>query len=314
MKRWLLLLCLLMSPPLHAAYTVVEGVGMPAWSEHDGIKTALTPGLRLENSDIVTTGAGGRVSVKLGDETIIKLGENSKLVLDNLTPAQEANGVYRAAISVTQGEFRLSAKPLYKNAATESRSKNKNKKSKHKSKNREPLVNLRQHEFNVKLGALTAVSQSIDIIGKSSEERDLLVVLSGEAEVAHDDASTTTLNRARPYVDALNASGLNAPAKVAAQDLQNWKAETNLVTGRGLATRNGRWKVSVGTYQDRNEAEVQLEKLDEEGYAAEIVPTNLSGKAYVRLQMPHMKTRQDAAAVAERVRQQFDLDTVSIFR
>ncbi len=304
MKRWLLLLCLLVSPALHAA--VVEGVVMPAWSEHDGVKTALLPGDHLVNSDIVTTGSGGRVALKLEDETTVKLGENAKLVLDNLT----SNEYYRAALSVPKGAFRLTTKPLYQKVNKETRKKKHGKKRMKKS--REPRIDLRQHEFNVKLGALTAVTKSVDIVGNSNDGRDVIALLKGEADISHDDASQATLTRAKFYVDALNPGSLNAPAKAAMQDLQKWKAETNLVTGRGIANRNGRWKVSVGNFRDRAEAETLMHRLDADGYAAEVVSANIGGMTYARLQISQMKTSQDAAAVAEKVRQQFDLDTVTV--
>lgn len=310
MKRWLLLFCLAVSPTLYAATAVVESVAMPAWSEHDGVKTALAAGVRLESADIVSTGSGGRVALKLEDETSVKLGENAKLVLDNLT--QGSGTSYRAAFSVPQGAFRLTTKPLYQKTAKE-KSKKKHGKKKMK-KSREPRIDLRSHEFNVKLGALTAVTQSVDILGKSSDSRDVIALLKGEAEISHDDASQTRLSRANSYVDALNPGSLNKPAKAATQDLQAWKSGTNLTSGRGIATRNGRWKVSVGTFRDRAEAEELGRKLDEEGYAAEIVSANIGGKTYARLQVPQMKSSQDAAVVAEKVRQQFDLSTVTVIR
>ncbi|MFM9912426.1 MAG: SPOR domain-containing protein [Methylophilaceae bacterium] len=310
MKRWLLLLCLATSPVLYAASAIVEGVKMPAWSEHDGVKTALTAGVRLENADIVTTGSGGRVALKLEDETSVKLGENAKLVLDNMV--QGAGASYRAALSVPQGAFRLTTKPLYQKVAVEKRKKKHGKKKVKKSK--QPQIDLRQHEFNVKLGTLTAVTQSVDIVGKSSGERDVIGLLKGEAQISHDDTSSVTLSRAKSYVDALNPGSLNAPAKAAAQDLQAWKTATDLTTGRGIASRNGRWKVSVGTFRDRAEADSLMHQLDEEGYAAEVVSANIGGKSQARLQIPRMKSNQDAAVVAERVRQQFDLDTVTVIR
>jgi len=306
MKHLVLLLCLLGSPTLHAA--VVEGVMMPVWSEHDGVKTALLPGDHLSNSDIVTTGSGGRVALKLEDETTVKLGENAKLVLDNLT----SNESYRAALSVPKGAFRLTTKPLYQKTNTETHKKKREKKRMKKS--REPHIDLRQHEFNVKLGALTAVTKSVDIVGKSNDERDVVALLKGEAIISHDDASQATLTRAKFYVDALNTGSLNKPAKAATQDLQKWKTETNLVTGRGIANRNGRWKVSVGSFRDRAEAETLMHRLDADGYAAEVVSANIGGMTYARLQIPQMKTSQDAAAIAEKVRQQFDLDTVKVIR
>ena len=315
MKRLLLLLSLVASPLVYADSAYVVAVRMPAWGEHDGVKTALVTGSRLENSDSVSTGSGGRILLKLEDETSIKLGENSKLVLDNLSSAHGTNSSYRAAISVPNGTIRVITKPLYQPSASEKDNKKHSKNKKKSVKSKAPRIDLRQHELNIHAGSVTAVTAGIDVVGKAGDERDVIALLKGgSVDVSHDDASRAVLSRSGSFVEALKPGSLNAPSKIGAHDISSLKAATDLIAGRGITSSNGRWKVSVGTYRDLSEAESWQGKLGEEGYAAEVANTAIGGKTYARLQIPQLKSRQDAAVVAEKVRQQFDLDKVSVIR
>src|SRR5471032_462183 len=64
---------------------VVEGVQMPACVEHaNGARDALALGMSLTNKDRVITGPGSRALLRLADGSLIKLGENGTLALDEL--------------------------------------------------------------------------------------------------------------------------------------------------------------------------------------------------------------------------------------
>jgi len=261
----------------YAATGVVEGVRMPIWVEQDGAISALAPGARLRTTDAVVTGEGGRLLLKLDDGSLVRLGENAKLVLDDLKSGQ---GTAHTAISVKQGSFRFKSGGAKKTV-------------------------------NVMAGSLSASSGRLDIWGNVGEERDVLALLAkGRVKVEHDNGSNAVLARANTFVDTLDGGTLSPVTKVAASDYRRWIAQTDLQTGKGVATRKGRWIVDLGAFRERAEAAAIAQDVAKEGYAVVAVPANVQGKTYWRPQISRFKTSNDAAVVAEQLRNQFD--TLSI--
>lgn len=309
MKYWLFALLTFTSPSLLAAAAVVEGVQMPVWVEQDGIKMPLAPGIPLQNSNIVTTGAGGRVQLKLEEGSTLKLGENAHMLLDNLAPSRGFNQDFRIAVAVNQGAFRLTSSTITKKTVI----KKKLKKGTKKITKRE-VLEASPRIVSVQLGSINASAVGGDIWGKANEKRDLVALFRGSVVVAHDDASQTTLTRNKTFVDALDGGSLNQTRNASASDIASWKRETDLTAGHGVASKKGLWKVSVGTFREGAEAEALRSKIADEGYAVELAPANISGRTQTRVQVPHFKTSVDAQAIAQRIRKEFDLDTVTVIR
>jgi len=279
MKHHLLALLLLVSSSIYAATGTVEGVRMPIWVEQDGVMSALAPGMRLHTTDAVTTGEGGRLLLRLDDGALVRLGENAQLALDDLKSSKGMDSGH-IAVSVKKGSFRLKTGGLKK------------------------LV-------NVTAGSLAASGSSMDICGRASDERDAIALMAkGRANVEHDSASHATLTRARTFVDALNGGSLNAVNKVNPKDYASWIAQTDLQSGKGVVTRKGHWKVDLGAFQQRAEAESVRQSVDKEGYAVTLFPANIQDKTYWRPQVLHFKTQHDAVVAAEQLRSIFD--TLSI--
>jgi hypothetical protein len=306
MKYGLLALLILISQPLLAAVAVVEGVQMPAWVEQDGAKTPLKPGIALQNSDIVTTGEGGRAQLKLAEGSTLKLGENTRVSLDNLA---ESGKDFHIAVAVDQGAFRLTSSTITKKIVIKKKLKKGTRKiTKHET------VEATPRSVNVHLGSINASAQGGDIWGKASDARDVVALLRGNVVVTHDDATQTVLTRRKTSVDALSGGTLNQPRNVPAGDMASWVRETDLTTGHGVASWKGQWKVSVGTFRNGAEAAELMRKVADEGYAVELAPASISGHAQTRLQVPHLKTSADAQVIAHRIRKEFDLDTVTVIR
>lgn len=306
MKYGLLALLILISPPLLAAVAVVEGVQMPAWVEQDGVKTPLSTGIALQNSDIVTTGEGGRAQLKLAEGSTLKLGQNTRVSLDNLA---ESGKDFHIAVAVNQGAFRLTSSTITRKTVT----KKKLKKGTRKITKRE-VLEATPRSVNVHLGSINASAAGGDVWGKASDARDVVALLRGNVLVTHDDASQTMLTRGKTFVDALSGGTLNQPRNVPSGDMAAWVRETDLTTGHGVVNWKGRWKVSVGTFRDGAEAAELMRKIADEGYAVELAPASISGRAQTRLQVSHLKTSADARVIAQRIRKEFDLDSVTVIR
>jgi hypothetical protein len=172
-----------------------------------------------------------------------------------------------------------------------------------------------KQSVNVMAGSLSASSGRLDIWGNVGEERDVLALLAkGRVKVEHDNGSSAVLTRAKTFVDALDGGTLSPVTKVAAGDYRSWIAQTDLQTGKGIATRKGRWVVDLGTFREHAEAAAIVQDVAKEGYAVAAVPANIQGKTYWRPQISCFKTSNDAAVAAEQLRNQFDTLSITIRR
>ena len=62
---------------------------MPAWVERDAKRVPLAPGMELKGGDELRTGAGARIYVKLSEGSLVQLGENASLRLQDLAPQRD---------------------------------------------------------------------------------------------------------------------------------------------------------------------------------------------------------------------------------
>lgn len=87
---------------------------MPAWLYRNDSPAPLTPGMVLRSGDIVLSGANARVLLRLEEGSAVKLGEYARLELDTLEPPGTAQSVFRGALDVVKGAFRLTTNAAMK--------------------------------------------------------------------------------------------------------------------------------------------------------------------------------------------------------
>jgi len=78
---------------------VVEGIQLPAWVTRDGKRQPLAIGTELKSNDEVSTGDSSRLLLRLGDGSMVKLGENGKLQLSDLAQKRK-EGFLAATLKV----------------------------------------------------------------------------------------------------------------------------------------------------------------------------------------------------------------------
>ena len=133
------------APPAPAA--TVAGVQMPAWVERaDGRRTPLAPGMELKAGELVRTGAQSRLLLKMAEGSLVKLGENGALRLEELKADQ--GGVFRAAMKVAEGAFRFTTDALAKH---------------------------RRRDINVLVSNVTVGIRGTDLWGKSEANRQIVL-------------------------------------------------------------------------------------------------------------------------------------------
>ena len=249
---------------------VVEGVQMPAWVERgDGRKAPLAPGMELKSGEQVRTGANSRVLLKMSEGSLVKLGENGVLKLDELKLDQ--GGVFRASIRVLEGAFRFTTDALMKG---------------------------RRREVSITVATVTAGIRGTDLWGKSdASDKQIICLIEGKIEVGAPGEAAVVMDQPRQFYQ--RNQGKTAPVGfVEAQQLGQWAIETEIANGRGAARAGGKWKVTLAASETQDGALSVYDQLRANGYPAEIHPTMAAGKRVYYVRIGSLPSKEEAEALA----------------
>jgi len=252
----------------------VEAVQMPAWVERAGASIPLTPGMELKIGDEVRTGGRSRVLIRTADGSAVRLGENGALSLKNMRLRED--NVFEAAMTVAEGAFRFT--PEY-------------------------FAQFRgEREVQVGIGTVTAGIRSTELWGKAAPERKIVCLIDGKVDVTEPNGAKFAMDeRFTAYAN----DGAGQPVvMVPADQLEEWKAETETQDGSGVSLRGGKWKVTISAKLGHNEALDLYEGLRRSGYAAEIIPAKADAKRVYDVRLSRFETRRDAEAVAAELKEQ----------
>ena len=86
---------------------VIEQLQMPAWLERGGVRKPLQAGTGVRQVDILETGRGGRLHVQFSDGSLLKLGEQTRVSLEDLAAPNAQGGTFHAFFDIVQGSFRF---------------------------------------------------------------------------------------------------------------------------------------------------------------------------------------------------------------
>ena len=111
--RFLLVFILALMPLMASAAMWVNSLNYPVWIERGSSNRPLAPGDRLQDGDIVQTGAAGRVWLEVEDGSVIKLGRDTRFSVDradfrevdNVTVLEAAFDVMKRRVSIYQRIF-----------------------------------------------------------------------------------------------------------------------------------------------------------------------------------------------------------------
>ena len=281
--RWLFVLALLAScPALAQVAATVEGLQVPAWVERAGQRVPLMPGMALRGGDQVATGAGGRLTIKLAEGSLIKLGENAQLRFAELSPGRE---LFRAALNVLEGAFRFTT---------------------------DVAAKTRKREVSIRAAQVTAGIRGTDFWGRSRPGNEIVCLIEGEIEVAADGEQPVHLNQALQFYRRENGKALPVGTVDRAQ-IDKWSAETELQAGKGLR-RGGRFSVLLATAPEQNAALALYDELRNAGYPAEIWPTRDDDKIVYVVRIRQIATRAEARALAGQLKGKFGIAEPKISR
>ena len=260
---------------LAAPDAVVEGIQLPAWVTRDGKRQPLAIGTELQNSDEVSTGGNSRLLLRLGDGSVVKLGENGRLQLSDLVQKRK-QGFLAATLKVLEGAFRFTTDVALKARGS--------------------------RDITVQFPTITAGIRGTDIWGKNLGDKEVVVLIEGKITVTRTGDLPVEMKDPLTYLQAPKTGAATVEA-VPMEQLKAWAAETEISDGAGALRKGGRWKLYLGNYQQQLEALSLYDSLRREGYPVRIQPGQADGGQIYRLRLAGFSSEQEANALGARLKQ-----------
>jgi hypothetical protein len=284
----LLTLSLLLATPLSLVAATneqsggfVEAMQMPAWYQQNGETHPLKPGVKLYSSDVVRTGDGARILLRLEEGSFIKLGENGNLELNTINKPEQATGIFDGLLEVSKGAFRFTTSKISK---------------------------LRKRDIKVKIGVVTVGIRGTDIWGKSSDEKDILCLIEGKITAQREGEAAFPMEDALSfYIVPKNKPALPV-SPVPEAKLAKWAAQTDTQAGQGVLTTSGQWAVNLMSLTNEASADTLQQQLNTDGYAAELRETQVNGIDFSRVRIEGFESREDANSFAESIDGQYGIE------
>ena len=254
---------------------VVEGLQLPAWVTRDGKRQPLAVGTELKSEDEVATGGNSRLLLRLGDGSMVKLGENGRLQVSDLVQKRKESFL-AATLKVLEGAFRFTTEAAVKNRGV--------------------------RDITVQFPTITAGIRGTDIWGKNLGDKQVLVLIEGKISVTHTGHQPVEMKDPLTYMQA--PSGGDATVEAVPMDqLKAWAAETEIAEGAGALRKDGRWKLYLGSYQEQLQALSLYDSLRREGYPVRIQPQQADGGQIYRLRLAGFSSEREANALGARLKE-----------
>jgi len=253
---------------------VVDGVQMPAWLERDGKRVPLAPGMELRAADRIFSGGGARVQVKLSEGSVVKLGENGRLVFAEMQPGKD---LFKATLQVLEGAFRFTTELVGKG---------------------------KKREVSVRVSQVTAGIRGTDLWGRSRGERQIVCLIEGAIDVGAEGEKPVRMDKPLQFYQ--RDKGKTQPVGlVDPKQLEQWGKETEIETGKGAARRGGKFMVELATLDSQSGAGSISRQLQEAGYPAQVAQRKEGGKVTYTVRIRQLPSREEAQVLADRLKGKF---------
>jgi len=276
-------------PPASNPNAVVEAVQMPAWVERaSGARDALTIGMALVNKDKVRTGAGARALLRLADGSLVRLGENGLLILDDLAQRKVARkDLLTASFNVQAGAFRFTAP-----ASSKFRG---------------------ERDVQLKVADITVGVPGRDVWSKSDKRWDIVCLIDGTITVTRGQ-DAFTMDQPLTYYVAPHDAPAPAVAPVSSARLQNWTTETEFIDGAAVARKGGPWKLYLFDFDNQAAALDAYDRLRGAGYPAQIKPVKADAGFNYRVHIANLAGEKEATSLASQLKASMDVGEPKVSR
>ena len=253
---------------------VVDGVQMPAWLERDGKRVPLAPGMELRAGDRVFSGSGARVQVKLSEGSVVKLGENGRLMFAEMQPGKD---LFKATLQVLEGAFRFTTELVGKG---------------------------KKREVSVRVSQVTAGIRGTDLWGRSRDDRQIVCLIEGAIDVGADGEKPVRMDKPLQFYQ--RDKGKTQPVGlVEAKQLEQWSRETEIEAGKGAARRGGKFIVELVTLDSQSGAGAISRQLQDAGYPAQVAQRKEGDKVTYTVRIRQLPSREEAQILANRLKGKF---------
>lgn len=253
---------------------VVEGVQMPAWVERAGVRRPILPGMFLQPGDVIHTGAGSRLMVRMSEKSLVKLGENGQLRFTELSVSKE---IFKAALGILEGAFRFTTDLAAKG---------------------------RRREVSITVANVTAGLRGTDLWGRSRGDMQVVCLIEGAIEVGVPGEQSVVMDQPRQFYRRVGGRtqpiGFIEPAQLA-----QWSQETEIQPGRGALRSGGRFQVILARAASQADALAVYDALRAAGYPAEILPRREAEALTYLVRIRQLPSRAEAQALANALRGKF---------
>jgi len=253
---------------------VVDGVQMPAWLERDSKRVPLAPGMELRAGDRIFSGSGARVQVKLSEGSVVKLGENGRLVFAEMQPGKD---LFKATLQVLEGAFRFTTELVGKG---------------------------KKREVSVRVSQVTAGIRGTDFWGRSRDDRQIVCLIEGAIDVGADGEKPVRMDKPLQFYQ--RDKGKTQPVgQVDPKQLEQWGKETEIEAGKGAARRGGKFMVELATLDSQSAAGAISRQLQEAGYPAQVAQRKEGEKVTYTVRIRQLPSREEAQNLANRLKGKF---------
>ncbi len=263
----LCLSALLFSSTSLAAGIRVEAMQMPAWYTRADVKQVLKPGTELNSGDLITTGAGARMLLRMDEGSLIKMGENASLDITSVLPPAYEQAYFEAAINVIKGAFRFSTTVLGQN---------------------------RKRSIDIRIGTISAGIRGTDIWGSTQSDKDVLCLIEGKIKAQRAGEAAFNMQDPLSFYIAPKDKPALPVAPVPSDQLQKWALETDVMPGAGVLNLEGAWAVNLMSLDTLAATEFAIKRLTDAGYAAEVYKLSLQGRDWFRIRITGFASKEDA--------------------
>jgi FecR-like protein/sporulation related protein len=253
---------------------LVEGVQMPAWVQRGAERQPIVAGMVLQPGDVIETGPGSRLLVRMSERSLVKLGENGQLRFTELSPTKE---LFRAALHVFQGAFRFTTDIAQKS---------------------------RRRDVKISVANVTAGIRGTDLWGRARDNTEVVCLIEGAIEVGVQGEPPLVMDQPRQFYRRV--AGQTQPVGfVEPAQLDEWSKETEIERGRGAARVGGRFQATLARLDNQPAAISLWTQLRTAGYPAEIRPMKEGEQLAYIVRIRNLASAAEARALETQLRGKF---------
>ena len=220
---------------------------------------------------MVETGPGGRLLIRLADGSLVRLGENARLVIASLQEDAAAGGLVKGLFDVLRGSIRFTSSTVA------------------------PVA---RREIDLQLAATTVAIRGTDVWGRNDDGAVTVCLIEGQVNLHHPVSGERTLDQSMSFFRAPREGEPHPVAPVDPNELKQWTAATELVGGQGVLLPGGGWSVQLSSHTDEAGARQAEQELLKRGLPAELTTAQVKDRTYYRLRLSGFDTQRDAKSFA----------------